>query len=143
MSFDLKLYNGDVVIGNNNDLQKAEGTDKLIQDIIKIISTPIGGNVFFPWYGCPITKSLVGRSFDRQFISSIATQQARSSLERLQTLQTDQLRMNQVVTPEEQMAALQKVIVDRDIQDPRFYNIGLTVLTKAFSRVVIPLSVQL
>ena len=143
MSFDLKIMDGDLKIARDGDLQKVEDTEKLVQDIVKIISTQIGANPFFPWYGSPITKSLLGRAFDRRFVSSVATQQLRTAMERLQTLQREQMRRNQVVTPQEQIAAIQKVFVDRNIVDPRYYTIVLTVLSKAFSKVDIPLSIRL
>ena len=143
MSFDLKIQDGDLKIGSNGDLQQVRDTNKLVQDILKIISTQIGSNPFFPWYGSPITKSLLGRSFDYKFVSSIATQQLRSTLETLQKLQKDQIRRNQIVTPQEQLAAIQKVLVERNIVDPRFYTIVLTVLSKAFSRVEVPMSFRL
>jgi phage baseplate assembly protein W len=143
MSFDLRIRDGDLKLGRNGDLDIVQDTEKLVQDIVKIVSTQIGANPFFPWYGSPITKSLLGRSFDRRFVSSVATQQLRTTLERLQTLQQDQMRRNQIVTPQEQIAAIQKVYVDRNIVDPRFYTIVLTVLTKAFSKVEIPLSIRL
>jgi hypothetical protein len=143
MSFDLRIRDGDLQIGRDGDLAKVEDTEKLVQDIVKIVSTQIGANPFFPWYGSPITKSLLGRSFDRKFVSAVATQQLRTTMERLQTLQKEQIRRNQVVTPQEQIAAIQKVFVDRNIVDPRFYTIVLTVLTKAFSKVDIPLSIRL
>jgi phage baseplate assembly protein W len=143
MSFDLRIMDGDLKVARNGDLQRVEDTEKLIQDIVKIVSTQIGANPFFPWYGSPITKSLLGRAFDRSFVSSVATQQLRTAIERLQTLQQEQLRRNQIVTPQEQIAAIQKVFVDRNIVDPRYYTIVLTVLSKAFSKVDIPLSIRL
>jgi len=143
MSFDLRIRDGDVGLGADNDIAIVQDTSKLVQDIVKIVTTQIGANPFFPWYGSPITKSLIGRAYDRRFVSSVATQQLRATLERLQTLQRDQLRSNQLVTPAEQLAAIQKVIVDRNIQDPRFYTLAITVLTKAFSRTEIPISVRI
>ncbi len=143
MSFDLKIQDGDLVIASNGDLATVENTDKLVQDVLKIISTQIGSNPFFPWYGSPITKSLVGRAYDTNFISSIASQQLRASLERLQAMQREQLRTSQVVTPREQIAAISRVQVDRNITDPRFFKIVLTVLSKAFLQVPIELDLTL
>lgn len=143
MSFDLKIQDGDLVIASNGDLGTVENTEKLVQDVLKIVSTQIGANPFFPWYGSPITKSLVGRPYDTNFISSIASQQLRATLERLQALQRDQLKTSQVVTPREQIAAISRVQVDRNITDPRFFKIVLTVLSKAFLQVPIELGITL
>lgn len=143
MSFDLKIRDGDLVIGQNNDLDIVENTAKLIQDILKMIMTPLGSNPYFPWYGSPITRSLLGRALDQDFVANVATQQLRSSLERLASLQQSQFRRDQLVTASEQLAAIQHILVERNAVDPRFYTIFLTVLTKAFSRVDIPIEVTI
>jgi len=143
MSFDLKIIDGDLKIGPDNDLETVENTDKLVQDVVKIVFTPIGSNPFHPWYGSPITKSLIGRPFESDFMSTIATQQLEASLTRIQSLQIEQLRKNQLVTASEQLAAIQNVSIERNITDPRFFTIALTVLTKAFSRVNIPITVRI
>jgi len=143
MSFDLKIEGGDLAIGPDGDLAIVENTEKLIQDVLKIVSTQIGANPFFPWYGSPITKSLVGRAYDTNFITGIASQQLRATLERLQAMQKDQLRTSQVVTPREQIAAISRVYVERNINDPRFFRIVLTVLSKAFLQVSTELEIGL
>lgn len=143
MSFDLRIKDGDVVIGQNGDVEIVENTDKLVQDILKIVLTPIGSNPFHPWYGSPISKSLVGRALEEDFISSIATQQLQTSLDRLMSLQQAQLKENQLVTASEQIAAVQRVLVERNISDPRFYTIFLTILSKAFSKTDIPINISL
>lgn len=135
MSFDLKIQDGDLAIAASGDLATVEDTEKLVQDVLKIVSTQVGANPFFPWYGSPITKSLVGRAYETNFITSIASQQLRATLERLQSMQKDQLRTSQVVTPREQIAAISRVHVERNVSDPRFYKIVLTVLSKAFLQV--------
>lgn len=144
MSFDLKLEQGDIQVGNNGDVAKVENSEKLTQDVLKAISTPLGANVFFPWYGSPITQALVGTAFDRRFVGAIAAQQIRTTLERLQELQEEQLlNAGQVVTAQEQIAAIQNVFVDRNTVDPRFFIIELTVLSKAFRRIQETLNISL
>jgi len=143
MSFDLKIINGDLALGSTNDLAKVEGTTKLIQDVIKIIFTQIGANPFHPWYGCPITSSLIGRALEENFVSNMATTQLQASLTRLQTLQKEQLKTNQAVSGEEQLAAIQNVSVQRSDVDPRFYRIFLTILSKSLRRIDIPLEIPI
>jgi phage baseplate assembly protein W len=143
MSFDLKLQNGDLQISNTNDIAKVEGSDKLKQDIIKIISTPIGSNPLFPWYGSPINQSLIGTAFSSNFISNLASVQLKASLENLQNIQKEQAKGNQIVTPQEQIAAVQDVIIQRNTEDPRFFKIMLTVLSKAFRQVQTSLNIQI
>lgn len=143
MSFDLTVFNGDLKVSNTGDLATVEGTSKLVQDVLKVISTRLGANSFFPWYGCPITQALIGRSFTEAFTATQITSMTRASIERVQALQKEQLRKNQIVSPSEQIAALQDVQVRRHPSDPRFYHITIVVLTKAFDRVEIPTDIHL
>ena len=59
MSFDLKLKYGDLLL-SNGDFKQVTGTDKLVQDILKICLTEMGANPLLPWYGSGINKSLIG-----------------------------------------------------------------------------------
>jgi hypothetical protein len=143
MSFDLKIVKGDLALSSTGDLATVENTTKLVQDILKILTTQIGSNPFFPWYGSPISKSLVGKAYEKRFISAIATTQLRSTLGTLQQLQQIQLRTDQMVTPQEQIAAIQNVSVQRDTIDPRNFLLTLTVLNKAFRSTQVSLKVTL
>jgi phage baseplate assembly protein W len=136
MSFDLKLVGGDLVI-KNGDLDTVQDSDKLVQDVLKLVSTQLGSNPFFPGYGSPISQALVGTAYETTFVESMATQQLKASLERLQSLQQDQIRRNQTVTPDEQIAAIEDVSVSQSRNDPRYYLVQLTVISKAFRRVPI------
>lgn len=140
MSFDLKLESGDVII-EDGDFSIVEDSDKLVQDILKIISTPLGSNPFFPPYGSPITKVLIGTAMDSVFVEDIASQQLRSSLERLQQLQREQLKNNQIVSPDEQIAAIENVRVGQSADDPRYYIVNLTVINKAYQRIPVSFAV--
>lgn len=132
MSFDLKIQNGDIAIDSfNNDIKKVENSDKLIQDVLKIVTTPLSSNKFYPWYGSPITKTLIGNVLDMEFTSNMATNQLRNSLENLQKLQKVQSG-TQLVTAQELLATLENVSIERNIIDPRFYSIIVSVLNKAF-----------
>jgi hypothetical protein len=140
MSFDLKLFSGDLVI-KNGDFDTVEDSDKLVQDVLKLVSTQLGSNPFFPGYGSPISQAMIGSTFDVSFSEDIATQQLRSSLERLQDLQNDQIKQNQTVTPEEQIAAIEDIKVSQARNDPRYYIVNLTVISKAFQRVPVSFAV--
>lgn len=142
LSFDLKLTNGDLSLSNSGDLSIVEGSDKLIQDVVKIITTQIGTNRFYPWYGSPISQTLIGTSYDERFVSAAAASQLRTSLDNLQRLQKEQLKTAQIVSPQEQIAAIQGISVERDITDPRFFRVTLTILSKAFQRVQTSLTID-
>lgn len=140
MSFDLKLLGGDLVI-KNGDLEIVEDSDKLVQDVLKLLSTQLGSNPFFPAYGSPLAQAMVGSVFSQEFAEDVATQQIRSSLERLIDLQRDQIRQNQIVTPSEQIAAIESIRVNQARNDPRKFSIDLVIISKAYERVPISFAV--
>jgi phage baseplate assembly protein W len=133
MSFDLKLVNGDIVV-EKGDLATVSGGNKLVQDVLKLISTQLGTNPFFPAYGCVITSALIGTAYDESFIQDIATQQLEAALDRLMAAQLEQLNNNQVVTADEQLAAYKDVRVARNSDDPRAFSVSITIISKAFQQ---------
>jgi phage baseplate assembly protein W len=139
MSFDLKLFGGDLVL-NNGDLAIVEDADKLVQDILKLISTQLGSNPFFPGYGSPITQILIGTS-DISLSEEMATHQLKASIERLKDLQQDQIKHNQIVTPQEQIAVIRDVSIKQARDDPRYYYVNMTVINKAFQSVPVSFAV--
>jgi phage baseplate assembly protein W len=143
MSFDLKIRNGDLVIGPDADLDIVEDNEKLIQDILKMLMTPLGSNLFFPWYGSLLAGSMVGQVLDDSFRKSIVETQINNSLETLQNLQKQQSADGQRVSPGELLAAIKSIDVDRNIVDPTYYTINVKVLTKAFTLIDVPMNVTL
>lgn len=141
MSFDLKLVDGKLVI-KDGDLDIVDGGDKLVQDVLKLVSTPVGSNPFFPSYGCSINKALIGKTYDQVFIEDIATNQLRSSIERLQQWQLDQTEQNQIVTADEQLAVIEGIRVSQARNDPRYYLAYLTIISKAFKRIPISFTID-
>lgn len=132
MSFDFKVVSGDLAIGPDGDLLQVIDTEKLIQDILKMVTTPLGSNVFFPWYGSSVSKSLVGAAFDMEFVSTIASGQLTNSMETLQRLQQVQAQ-RQAVSPGELIAAIQQISIERNQIDPRFFRILIKVVTRALT----------
>lgn len=143
MSFDLKILDGDLKIGNDGDLQQVNNTEKLSQDILKMISTPLGGNVFFPWYGSPVTNILIGSALDTKFLYEASKNQITTSLNRLQELQRVQSQSYQKTTPSEMIGAVKDILLERNQSDPRYFRLIITVLNKAFTDVSAELDVTL
>jgi len=141
MSYDFRILNGDLVIGADGDIGKVEDTEKLIQEILKMAHTPLGSNLFYPWYGSPISKSLVGNALDMEFLSTVASSQLQTSLENLQRLQQRQ-SLEQRVTPFEQLMAIKNISITRNQVDPRFFLVVIDVITKALSVVTTQFAVE-
>ena len=143
MSFDLYIKSGDLVIGSNGDLKTIENTEKLVQDVLKMLLTPVGGNPFHAWYGSLIPSTLVGSPFDTEFILTMANSQIRSSLETLQNLQKVQTSSSQKVTASELLAAIKEVNIERNATDPRYFTIFISILTKALTSTETAINIRL
>lgn len=135
MSFDLKILNGDLVIGPNADLDIVTGEDKLKQDILKILLTPAGSNVFFPWYGSYISSNLIGENLPVSFIENMAQSQIQNSLDNLMRMQKEQMKSGQNVSASELLAAVKYISVNRNDIDPTMFSISVDVVNRAFKTV--------
>lgn len=141
MSYDIKIINGDFSL-KNGDLDIVEGQDKLIQDILKICLTEVGANIYNPWYGSYIHRSLIGSNLDTNITADVAKSQLQNSLETLQKLQQLQTSDTmQKVSPSEHIAAISNISVDRSASDPRFIEVIINVLSRAFSRTTVKFDV--
>lgn len=142
MSFDLKLVNGDITIGENGDFAIVRDSEKLVQDLLKMLLTPLGSNVFYSWYGSPLSRSIIGTALDVQFITSIAQNQIRSAVETLQALQKEQMG-TQKVSAAELIAAIREVSLLQNQIDPTFFTVSAAVVTKALTIVPVVFDVTL
>lgn len=134
MSFDFQLIDGDIKIKSDGQVRTVTGIEKLKQDIVKIIVTPIGSSILHRWYGSSIDETVIGRpSNDGLKFEEIRTS-IDESLDRLKKLQLAQAS-GQNVTQSEIINFVESVIVQRSIYDPRQINAIVSVITKDFSRV--------
>ncbi len=134
MSFDLQLKNGDVSL-KNGDLTLVRNSDKLIQDILKIATTPAGSNPYHAWYGSLISRTLIGQHLQDAIITSSAESQLRLALTTLQSLQNQQVRSGQTVTAEEQLGGILSIAVQRNTTNPTLFQVGIDVMNRAFRTV--------
>lgn len=130
MSFDLKLESGSIVIANG-DLVKVTNNDKLVQDIIKIVVTPVGSNTTHPWYGSALQDRVTGTAYPRDVLDQEVVASVAHAVKNLKSLQEQQSRAGQFVSPGEQIAKLIGVNVIRSVQDPRKMDIVISILTKS------------
>lgn len=137
MSFDLRISQGDLVIGTDGDLQKVEETDKLAQDVLKLLVTPVGANQFFPWYGSLLAASAIGSVIDFVFLNSVIENQINNSLQVLQRMQKDQQASDQPVTAAELLAAIKSIKVERNTVDPTQFTVNVEILSRALKQTTI------
>lgn len=132
MSFDLRIREADIAIGSDGDFEKVEGTNKLIQEVLKILLTRLGSNVFYPWYGSLISQSMVGQALDAEMLNRISANHIQNSLENLQRLQQKQAAQ-QRVTSFEQLAAIRSVKVTQNRVDFRVFTVAVEIASRALS----------
>lgn len=142
MSFDLKLSNKNLSLVNGK-LEIVTSSAKLIQDVLKVILTPIGTNPSFPWYGCALIDSISGSQFDPIMRNTLIKSQIETALNNLMGLQSAQRKTAQPVSNAEHIAAISNIAVTQDPGDPRGIIIRLTILTKAFNTVTTSFSVSI
>jgi len=133
MSFEFKLENGDIKI-DNGDIVKLQNEQKLVQDIIKNCILPIKGNPHHTNLGCGINKTMVGAAYDPEFTYDMSVQQIRNTLDMIQQLQKIQAQY-QYLSPGEQLAAINNIMITRNTTDPRYYSTVINVLTKSLSNI--------
>jgi hypothetical protein len=132
MSFDLKLENGNLKLNPDGKLATVVNTEKLRQDILKIIVTPVGGNKANPWYGCDANKFLIGNLYDLNFAKDSATEQLRSSIENLKALQQKQLK-TQFITASESIASIKDIYINTNAVDRRALEVKVSILSYALT----------
>jgi hypothetical protein len=134
MSFDLKIKNGDFDL-INGDLKTVVDTEKLIQDILKIVLSPIGSNPSHPWYGSYLSKSLIGSGLSTDIIFQFGQSQLQNALENLKSLQDSQVKSFQTVSADEQIGAILDISLNRNSTDPRLFDVFIKVVTKGYKPV--------
>lgn len=130
MSFDLRLVNGSFQLGPNGDFQLARNQEKLSQDVIKIIATAVGTNLAHKWYGSIIPDKIVGSGLRQDLLKAEIVKSITSSIEHLKSLQEQQARAGQVLTPNEAILTLEAVQV-LPSSDPRAVIIVITIKTRS------------
>lgn len=126
MSFDLRLQNGDIVLGADADFDAVVDSNKLVQDVIKMITTPQGSNKFQQQIGSLINKQLVGQTLSAQNTVSVLQSSVQQALIQLQKLQQAQAQ-TQALSPAETIVQINSIDVQRDSVEPRQLNVVLKI----------------
>jgi hypothetical protein len=130
MSFDLKLVNGTFHLGTNGDISLIVNQEKLSQDVIKIIATAVGTNLAHKWYGSIIPEKIVGSGLRKDLLKSEIIKSITFCVQNLKSLQEQQARAGQILTPNEAISSLEAVQVLAS-SDPREVVIVITIKTRS------------
>jgi hypothetical protein len=141
LSFDLKIIDGDLVL-QNGDFRQVQDTEKLIQDILKICLTEVGSNPLLPWYGSYLSRSVIGSALGTNVTVQLAQTQLQNALQNLMTVQQQQVKSFQMVTPDELINSISGISVSQSASNPTLFLVQVAVLTKGFKPVTTAFTVS-
>lgn len=134
MSFDLKIKNGDLSIGNSGALDTVSGNNKIRQDIVKILLTNIGENRFHSRYGSDLGAFKIGNVSDQTMIELDLKRSVEEAIRYIMFLQKNQSKY-QVLSLSEIILEIVDIRTERDSSDPRLYNIYISILTQKLDKI--------
>jgi len=134
MSFDLKIKNGDLSIGNSGALDTVSGNNKIRQDIVKILLTNIGENRFHSRYGSDLGAFKIGDVSDQTMIELDLKRSVEEAIRYIMFLQKNQSKY-QVLSLSEIILEIVDIRTERDSADPRLYNIYISILTQKLDKI--------
>ena len=132
MSYDLKIINGDLSISNSGAVDTVNQTNKVIQDMKKLLLTDLGDNKYHPNYGSPLGAGSIGDYQDEDFLKINIKNSVERSINRLISLQRNQMKY-QYVSPSETIMYIKNIKVFRDTTDPRMWSVFVSVVTQDLS----------
>ena len=134
MSFDLQIINGDLSILNDGTFSEVQDTAKLVQDISKIIVTPLGSNLFNPWYGCDVSEKTVGQSLPELLLVQQIQTSVSNSINILKQLQSAQ-SSTQLVSLAEQINTIKSITAQYNPSDFREISVAVSIYSKLMQQV--------
>lgn len=129
MSFDLKIVGGDISLDASGNTEIVFDNEKIKQDIVKILLTKLGENKFHPNYGSLVGALEIGHVADANFLELDLQSSAEEAINKLILLQRKQSK-KQFLSPGEVIIDIVEISVARDVNDPRAWNIFISVLTQ-------------
>lgn len=141
MAIDIKWNNGIIVLDDNGEVETVSGTDKLVQDILRELTTANGDDIFDSTRGATLNSSIVGIGLDPDTLISQIQESIVRSLSALKERQ-EQQAMRQFYNDSELLAEIEDVTVIQDQTDPRQLDITISVLSRAMTPSRIPLTFQ-
>tara|TARA_X000000950_G_scaffold42501_2_gene47278 strand:+ start:7948 stop:8379 length:432 start_codon:yes stop_codon:yes gene_type:complete len=142
MSFGLKLKNGDLKLSEDGTLETVTKNSKLRQDIIKMLLTRKGSVKYHKEYGSELGIISTDNHINNSLIESKIEQTVYEGISKLISLQKIQIQ-RQILSPAEVILSIKGVRVERDVGDPRLYNVFVSVITQQLSEISESITVRL
>jgi len=142
MSFDIRLVNGDIQLGGNGDVDRVVDSEKLAQDVIKLLNTTIGSDPLNPNYGSTLTSSDIGQAIASPTNMAAQAQAViAQGLDQLIAIQGLQ-RSIQTVTDAETIMDFDAPVVEIDPIEPRQFNIIVNAISRDLTPIAIAFTVR-
>lgn len=142
MSFGLKLKNGDLKLSEDGTLETVTKNSKLRQDIVKMLLTRKGSVKYHKEYGSELGIISTDNHINNSLIESKIEQTVYEGITKLIGLQKIQIQ-RQILSPAEIILSIKGVRVERDVGDPRLYNVFISVITQQLSEISESITVRL
>lgn len=143
MSFDIRVIEGDISLGAGGDVDRVMNSDKLAQDVIKVLNTPIGSSPLNLNYGSTLTIEQVGEPIiNPGAVVARTTAAIQQALEQLIAMQ-DQQRSFQRITDAETIVDFESPLVEQDSVEPRQFNIVVNAISRDLTPITIALVIRL
>jgi len=142
MSFGLKLKNGDLKLTKEGTLETVTKNSKLRQDIVKMLLTKKGSVKYHKEYGSELGIISTDNYMGEDLIESKVEQTIYEGISKLISLQKVQSQ-RQILSPAEMILSIKGVSVERDVDDPRLYNVFVSVITQQLSEISESITVRL
>ena len=142
MSFGLKLKNGDLKLTKEGTLETVTKNSKLRQDIVKMLLTKKGSVKYHKEYGSELGIISTDNYMGEELVESKVEQTIYEGISKLISLQKVQSQ-RQILSPAEMILSIKGVRVERDVDDPRLYNVFVSVITQQLSEISESITVRL
>lgn len=136
MAFDIRLDNGRILLGDDGNVEIVSGTDKLMQDILREVTTSLGDDIFNPERGSTLNKDLVGVPLDPDVLLPRMQASILRSLEAFREQQQLQAA-RQFFSDAELLLEIDNVSTELDTVDPRQINVRIDVTSRALTPLTI------
>lgn len=134
MSFDLALINSDLSLNTDGTVRTIDKVNKLKQDIVKIVVTPITSVKYHLWYGSSISDNSIGEVMPQNMLYQSLSTAVQESLQKLIRLQRAQAT-TQKVTRSEMLESIRNISIQRNAEDPRQVNVIVLAISRDYNAI--------
>lgn len=124
-------------------LAKVQGHDLLLQEVMKIVYTVLGSNVFHTWYGTNVVTSIGKKLSSSGIVQNMILSEINDAFRRWQTIKRQQEEtIGQLVSDEEYPFRISGVTIQQSDEDPTVFVVNTDVYSRSNKKIEITRGVQ-